>query len=123
MNPKSNGRDALLTPAEVAAMFFVDPKTVTRWAATGKVKSIRTPGGHRRYLESEMLALRDGVAADPSARDMRVPDDAPLTPTDDRGDDRRDGDRRGGDRRGGDRRGKQARRAEPQPRPFRSDQT
>lgn len=35
----------VLTPAEVAAMFRVDPKTVTRWANSGKVKSFRTPGG------------------------------------------------------------------------------
>lgn len=47
---------ALLTPAEVAAAFRVDPKTVTRWAKSGKLNSIRTLGGHRRYLESEVLA-------------------------------------------------------------------
>jgi excisionase family DNA binding protein len=47
----------LLTPAEVAAMFRVDPKTVTRWAQAGRVSSIRTPGGHRRYRESEIRAL------------------------------------------------------------------
>src|SRR5260370_41525343 len=44
----------LLTPAEVAAMLRVDPKTVTRWARGGKLSSIRTPGGHRRYGESEV---------------------------------------------------------------------
>ncbi|HEX9514713.1 MAG TPA: BldC family transcriptional regulator [Streptosporangiaceae bacterium] len=44
----------LLTPAEVAAMLRVDPKTVTRWARAGKLSSIRTPGGHRRYSESEV---------------------------------------------------------------------
>ena len=42
----------LLTPAEVASMFRVDPKTVTRWAKVGKLSSIRTLGGHRRYRES-----------------------------------------------------------------------
>lgn len=50
----------LLTPAEVAAMFRVDPKTVTRWAKAGRVSSIRTPGGHRRYRESEIRALLGG---------------------------------------------------------------
>jgi excisionase family DNA binding protein len=49
----SNG---LLTPAEVAAAFRVDPKTVTRWAKAGKLSSIRTLGGHRRYLEAEVRA-------------------------------------------------------------------
>jgi excisionase family DNA binding protein len=47
----------LLTPAEVAAAFRVDPKTVTRWAKAGKLNSIRTLGGHRRYLETEIRAM------------------------------------------------------------------
>lgn len=49
--------DELLTPGEVASMFRVDPKTVTRWAQTGRVSSIRTPGGHRRFRASEITAL------------------------------------------------------------------
>lgn len=49
--------DHLLTPAEVAALFRVDPKTVTRWAKAGKLTSIRTLGGHRRYRSSEVQAL------------------------------------------------------------------
>ena len=47
----------LLTPAEVATLFRVDPKTVTRWAKAGKLTSIRTLGGHRRYKESEVKEL------------------------------------------------------------------
>ncbi len=53
---KENG-EKLLTPAEVAAMFRVDPKTVTRWAKAGKISSIRTLGGHRRYREVEVRSL------------------------------------------------------------------
>lgn len=49
--------EALLTPAEVAAIFRVDPKTVTRWARAGKLTSMRTLGGHRRYRESEVRNL------------------------------------------------------------------
>jgi excisionase family DNA binding protein len=49
--------DLLLTPSEVARMFRVDPKTVTRWAAAGRIGSIRTPGGHRRFRQSEIRAL------------------------------------------------------------------
>ena len=49
--------DALLTPSEVAGMFRVDPKTVTRWAKAGKLTSIRTLGGHRRYNEAEVRGL------------------------------------------------------------------
>ena len=55
--------DRLLTPGEVAALFRVDPKTVTRWAAAGRIGSIRTPGGHRRFRESEVRALLAGEGA------------------------------------------------------------
>lgn len=59
---ESNG-ERLLTPGEVASLFRVDPKTVTRWAAAGRISSIRTPGGHRRFRESEVHALLQGEAA------------------------------------------------------------
>ena len=49
--------EKLLTPSEVASLFRVDPKTVTRWAKAGKLTSIRTLGGHRRYRESEVRNL------------------------------------------------------------------
>ena len=55
--------EALLTPSEVATLFRVDPKTVTRWAKAGKLTSIRTLGGHRRYRESEVRSLLDGNTA------------------------------------------------------------
>jgi excisionase family DNA binding protein len=56
----SRGVTKLLTPAEVATLFKVDPKTVTRWAKLGKLSSIRTLGGHRRYKEDEVLGLLNG---------------------------------------------------------------
>jgi excisionase family DNA binding protein len=46
--------DALLTPAEVAALFRVNPKTVTRWARAGKITAVRTLCGHRRFRASEI---------------------------------------------------------------------
>ncbi len=49
-----DGDDDLLTPAEVAAVFRVDPKTVTRWSKQGRIKCIRTLGGHRRYRRAEV---------------------------------------------------------------------
>ena len=49
--------EPLLTPAEVALMFRVDPKTVNRWALAGKLASVRTLGGHRRYQATEVRAL------------------------------------------------------------------
>jgi excisionase family DNA binding protein len=50
-------RDRLLTCAEVATMFRVDRKTVTHWAVGGRIVSIRTPGGHYRFRESDMREL------------------------------------------------------------------
>ena len=47
----------LMTPAEVAALFRVDPKTVTRWADAGKLTAVRTLGGHRRYRQDEVQNL------------------------------------------------------------------
>jgi excisionase family DNA binding protein len=52
--------ERLLTPGEVAALFRVDPKTVTRWAKAGRIGSVSTPGGHRRFRESEIRALLEG---------------------------------------------------------------
>ena len=52
--PQSND---LLTPAEVAVLFRVNPKTVTRWARAGKISAIRTLGGHRRFRRDEIEAV------------------------------------------------------------------
>lgn len=60
MSTRTHDAEALLTPAEVASLFRVDPKTVTRWASAGRINSIRTPGGHRRFRESEVRALLRG---------------------------------------------------------------
>jgi excisionase family DNA binding protein len=64
MNSRTPDAETLLTPAEVAALFRVDPKTVTRWAKAGKISAIRTLGGHRRFREAEVLELlgNDGEA-------------------------------------------------------------
>ena len=51
--------EILLTPREVADLFGVDPKTVTRWAKAGKLTSSRTLGGHRRFRKSEVDDLRN----------------------------------------------------------------
>jgi excisionase family DNA binding protein len=53
----TDGAEHLLTPGEVASLFRVDPKTVTRWASAGRIGSIRTPGGHRRFRESEVRSM------------------------------------------------------------------
>jgi excisionase family DNA binding protein len=56
--------ERLLTPGEVALLFRVDPKTVTRWASAGRIGSIRTPGGHRRFRESEVRDLLTDLTVD-----------------------------------------------------------
>ena len=50
--------DDMLTPAQVSRLFSVDPKTVSRWEKQGKLSSIRTLGGHRRYHAAEVYRLR-----------------------------------------------------------------
>jgi excisionase family DNA binding protein len=55
--PTSEEHEELLTPSEVAAMFRVNPKTVTRWARSGKISAIRTLGGHRRFHKSEITRI------------------------------------------------------------------
>ena len=64
-------QEVLLTPAEVAALFRVDPKTVTRWAKAGKLTAIRTLGGHRRYRQSEVQSLLKSVPGSPIATPIR----------------------------------------------------
>ncbi len=56
--------EQLLTPSEVAAMFRVNPKTVTRWARAGKISAIRTLGGHRRFRASEIKKYLDQVESE-----------------------------------------------------------
>jgi excisionase family DNA binding protein len=67
-NVTDENTERLLTPHQVAALFRVDPKTVTRWASNGWIGSIRTTGGHRRFRETEVLALlaERAVPAPPS---------------------------------------------------------
>ncbi len=56
--------DELLTPRAVASLLFVDRKTVSRWARSGKLASIRTPGGQRRYPKADVLAIISGARGD-----------------------------------------------------------
>ena len=57
-------QETLLTPSEVATLFRVDPKTVTRWAKAGKLTAVKTLGGHRRYKESEVRALLNSIKSE-----------------------------------------------------------
>ncbi len=46
-----------LTPGDVASLFGVDPKTVSRWARDGQLACFFTLGGHRRFKEADVKAL------------------------------------------------------------------
>ncbi len=46
----------LMKVSEVAKLYHVDAKTVTRWAKAGKIPCIKTPGGHRRYVKDEVMS-------------------------------------------------------------------
>ncbi|MFC4334019.1 BldC family transcriptional regulator [Salininema proteolyticum] len=65
--PAATETQNLLLPSEVAALFRVDPKTVTRWANSGRISAIRTLGGHRRFLESEIMEILEGGERGPGA--------------------------------------------------------
>lgn len=58
--------DELLTATEVAELFGVTPRTVTRWANEGKLTALRTEGGHRRYRPSEVHELHDQITGNDS---------------------------------------------------------
>lgn len=55
---------SLMTPGEVAKVFRVDPKTVTRWATAGKLRHTRTPGGHVRFYRDEIMEMVEGTPSD-----------------------------------------------------------
>jgi excisionase family DNA binding protein len=57
----------LLTAAQVAELFGVAPRTVTRWVRSGRLSAIRTLGGHHRFFANEVLGLLEGVAEDPDS--------------------------------------------------------
>jgi excisionase family DNA binding protein len=68
MSDDSSGQqDRLLSAAEAAAMLRVDPKTITRWAKQGRLHSVRTLGGDRRYPASDVRRLREPPDEDPGA--------------------------------------------------------
>ena len=56
--------DRIMQPHEVAELAAVDPKTVTRWAVSGKLPFFRTLGGHRRFKEKDVLAALGMASTD-----------------------------------------------------------
>lgn len=66
----------MMTPKEVADAFLVDPKTVTRWARSGRLPATRTPGGHHRFRRDDVDEfLRFGTPDDdPTEEEYRTGD-------------------------------------------------
>jgi excisionase family DNA binding protein len=54
----------LLRTREVAVLFQVSERAVTDWARKGRIPSVRTPGGHRRYPADEIRALLEQASTD-----------------------------------------------------------
>lgn len=53
----------VLSSGEVARLFGVNSKTVTRWAKDGKIKFFITPGGHFRFYREDVFeSLQNGSA-------------------------------------------------------------
>src|SRR3569833_2869973 len=63
-----------LTPNEVAELLMVNPVTVRQWAARGLLRSLTTPGGHRRFLLSDVEEFARSRGATPVARHSGRPD-------------------------------------------------
>jgi excisionase family DNA binding protein len=62
----------MLSAAQVGEIYGVDAKTVSRWADEGRLGCIRTPGGHRRFFESEILqGIKESYAKTIPAPDER----------------------------------------------------
>jgi excisionase family DNA binding protein len=53
----------LLRTSDVARLFQVSERTVSDWARRGRIPSVRTPGGHRRYPADEIHRLMAAAEA------------------------------------------------------------
>jgi hypothetical protein len=47
-------------PEQAGKIYRVNPRTLVIWANRGDIKSIRTKGGHRRYLMSDIISKTGG---------------------------------------------------------------
>jgi excisionase family DNA binding protein len=54
---QSSNKSALLTIGQAKKMLGVSEATLRHWTDEGKIKAFVTPGGHRRYYESELRSF------------------------------------------------------------------
>jgi excisionase family DNA binding protein len=72
-HPAIPAESAFLSRKEVARLFGVSLSTVTRWARTGLLQTVRTPGGHYRYRAEDMRrAARSGDAENSNVEARRL---------------------------------------------------
>lgn len=50
--------EGFLSSKQAAQMLHVSPETLRRWSNQGKIDSVKTEGGHRRYARKDVLAFQ-----------------------------------------------------------------
>lgn len=70
----------MLRTSDVATLFEVSERTVSEWAKTGRIPSVRTPGGHRRYpAEGIRVLIEAGRRASGESRGQgQIPRPSPA---------------------------------------------
>jgi molybdopterin-binding protein len=53
--------DLLLTPREAATALGVSYPTIKQWILSGKIRTLKTPGGHHRVPQSALTSLQKAV--------------------------------------------------------------
>jgi excisionase family DNA binding protein len=61
-----------LSLREASRMLGVHPSSLRQWADSGKIPTVRTPGGHRRFAESDVRALLEAEPLQPSGVQLLV---------------------------------------------------
>ncbi len=90
--PQTSVHEEWLTLHEACSLIGVSPATLRRWSNNGDISTFTTPGGHRRYARSAILALLPAPravspatppaapsAASSAAADPRAGTGAPLS--------------------------------------------